>query len=195
MKYTSQIEHAIQVAAHAHRKQTRKGSPDLPYISHPLSVFVILSEYTEDENVLIAGLLHDVLEDADPTEYSDISLRKVFGDKIVSTIKEVSESKDGNLEESDAKSNWEERKNAYLEHSKTSSEEALLVSTADKLHNLESTLLDYEKSGSIIWDRFNAPREKQIWFYKEFIKIISMRLNNTITRKLATRVDELEKLS
>ena len=194
MKYTPLIEKAIQTSAHAHRKQYRKGNPDLPYISHPFSVFVILSEYTANEDVLIAGLLHDVLEDADPSEYSETSLIKDFGEKIVSIIKEVSEEKDGSLEESDAKSNWKERKIAYLEHLKTSSPEALMVSSADKLHNLENTLFDYKKSGSVIWERFNAPKEKQIWFYKEFNKIITGRLSNEIAQKFATIVTELEKV-
>jgi (p)ppGpp synthase/HD superfamily hydrolase len=192
MKYTPQIERAIQTATRAHRNQSRKGDPNLSYISHPFSVFIILSEYTTDEDVLIAGLLHDVLEDADPSEYSVAGLTNEFGRKIVSIVREVSEKKDGDLKESDAKNNWEERKIAYLKHLKTSSSEALLVSTADKLHNIENTLLDYKKLGSSIWDKFNAPKEKQIWFYKKFNKIIIEKLDNEIVQKLNAVIIELE---
>lgn len=93
MKYTPRIEKAIQVASHAHRNQTRKSDGNMPYISHPFSVLVILSEHTKDENTMIAGLLHDVLEDADPNEYTEQKLRDIFGEKVVSIVKEVSEQK------------------------------------------------------------------------------------------------------
>jgi (p)ppGpp synthase/HD superfamily hydrolase len=195
MKYSPLIEKAIQTSAQAHRKQYRKGNPDLPYVSHPYSVFTILSEYTTNENVLITGLLHDVLEDADPKEYSEQKLKDIFGDKVVSIIKEVSEQKNGDLQNIEAKVNWEERKLIYLNHLKTVSTEALMVSTADKVHNLISTLDDFSKEGNVVWDRFNAPKNKQLWFYREFTSIISERLNNKLSEKLRDLTKQMEDIS
>ena len=191
MKYTP-IEKAIQVATNAHRKQTRKSDEDMPYISHLVSVLVILSEYTDDENVLIAGLLHDVLEDADPNEYTQQKLRDIFGDKVVSIVLEVSEQKDGSLSDSAAKKNWRERKEAYLKHLETASEEALLVSTADKLNSITCLMEEYKKEGPAMWARFNASKEEQVWFYKKFAEIADKRLKNELGKMFNSEMKNLE---
>lgn len=192
MKYTPRIEKAIQVASNAHRKQTRKGDENMPYASHPFSVLVILSEYTDDEDVLISGLLHDVLEDADPNEYTEQKLGDMFGEKVASIVREVSEQKDGSLSETDAKNNWQKRKEAYLEHLQTVSEEALLVSTADKLHNVLSLMEDSKHEGPNMWSRFNAPKEKQLWFYKRFAEVAGGRLKNNLREIFNKEIVNLE---
>lgn len=194
MKYTPQIEKAIQISAEAHRKQFRKGKPNLPYVSHPYSVFVILSEYTDNEDILIAGLLHDVLEDADPSEYTETSLREIFGDQVVNIIREVSESKDGSLTDIDAKSNWETRKIAYLKHMETVSKEALMVSVADKIHNLTCALDDHKNEGDLMWQKFNSSKEKQLWFYKEFNNAVQDRGATDLTSRLNILTLEFEKI-
>jgi (p)ppGpp synthase/HD superfamily hydrolase len=192
MKYTPRIEKAIQIASNAHRKQTRKSDENMPYISHLISVFVILSQYTDNEDILIAGLLHDVLEDADPSEYTEQKLRDVFGDEVVSIVLEVSEQKDGSLSEGDAKKNWRERKEAYLKHLEIASEEALLVSTADKLHSVISLMEEYKREGPNIWSRFNAPKEEQVWFYKKFAEIADKRLKGELGKTFSTEMTNFE---
>jgi (p)ppGpp synthase/HD superfamily hydrolase len=109
MKYTDQIEKAIKVASRAHKEQLRKGT-DMPYISHPFSVMAILSEFTEDEDVLIAGLLHDILEDADAHEYGVAYLQKEFGNRTTEIIQEVSEKKDNTMNNEREKDTWKSRK-------------------------------------------------------------------------------------
>mgnify|MGYP001583407567 FL=1 len=192
MKYTPRIEKAIQVASHAHRNQTRKSDGNMPYISHPFSVLVILSEHTKDENTMIAGLLHDVLEDADPNEYTEQKLRDIFGEKVVSIVKEVSEQKDSSRSKVDARNSWQKRKEEYLEHLRNASEEALLVSTADKLHNILSLTEDSKHEGPNRWFRFNAPKEKQLWFYKKFAEIARGRLKNSLGETLNREIVNLE---
>ncbi|MFA6528997.1 MAG: HD domain-containing protein [Candidatus Gracilibacteria bacterium] len=192
MKYTPRIEQAIRIASSAHRKQTRKGDEAMPYISHLFSVLVILSEYTDDEDVLIAGLLHDVLEDADPNEYTKEKLAEIFGGKVASIVLEVSEQKDGSQSKVDARNSWQKRKEEYLEHLQAISEEALLVSTADKLHSILSLMEDSKHEGPTMWSRFNAPKEKQLWFYKKFAEIAGGRLKNSLGEMLNKEIVKLE---
>ncbi|MBV9025736.1 MAG: bifunctional (p)ppGpp synthetase/guanosine-3',5'-bis(diphosphate) 3'-pyrophosphohydrolase, partial [Streptomycetaceae bacterium] len=72
-----QIERAYQVAERWHRGQKRKSGD--PYITHPLAVTTILAELGMDPATLMAGLLHDTVED---TEYGLDTLRRDFGDQV-----------------------------------------------------------------------------------------------------------------
>ncbi len=126
MKLTPKIQKAINKAAELHKNQTRKGI-ELPYIVHPFSVAMIILGYTNDENIIAAGLLHDVLEDAKDYNFKD--LKKDFGEKIATIVKEVSQ--DGpNL----GRENWQERKESYLRHLRSASYEALMICAAGKVH-------------------------------------------------------------
>lgn len=181
MKLTPKIKKAINLASLLHDGQTRKGDQDLPHISHPFSVAWILSNYTNDEEVVIAGLLHDVLEDVKGYYYDD--LVRDFGDRVAEIVKGVSEDKDPNLK-SDDKASWEERKLKYLANLEIGSEEALLVCTADKIHNLESMIDAYQVYGEELWKQFNSPKEETLWFHEEVLKIMKRRLSNPIVVEL-----------
>ena len=89
---SKKVNLALKVASKAHRDQVRKGT-DIPYISHPVAVALIIGEYTTDEDVIVAGILHDVLEDVRPSIYSEADMRGDFGDKITDIVKDVSEDK------------------------------------------------------------------------------------------------------
>jgi (p)ppGpp synthase/HD superfamily hydrolase len=193
MKYSQRINKAIRVATYLHRNQTRRGT-DIPYIAHPFAVFLILCEYTDDEDVLIAGLLHDVLEDADPREYDADKLRNDFGGQILQIVQNVSEQKNGDISKGDAKSSWKARKEAYLDHLRSVGEESLWVSTADKIHNLSSTIEDLKMDGGVVWTKFNAPKAEQLWFYGEFCSIVKSRTKNPIVQKLDSLFQEVENL-
>jgi (p)ppGpp synthase/HD superfamily hydrolase len=183
MHLTPRIQQAINAASRLHMGQVRKGDINLPYISHPFSVAWILSNYTEDEDIIIAGLLHDVLEDVENYYYAD--LIRDFGLKVAQIVKGVSEDKDPNVE-SDEKATWEERKSKYLAGLENDSDESLMVCAADKIHNLESMMGAYKIKGESLWDDFNSPKEKKLWLYEEIVRLLKERLNNSI-------VDELEK--
>jgi (p)ppGpp synthase/HD superfamily hydrolase len=129
MKFNTRIDRAIKIAGAAHRNQKRKGS-DIPYIMHPFAVMTIAGEVTNDDNVLIACLLHDVLEDV-PEKYSKEQMRKDFGENVVKIVEGVT--KDDSLK------SWKGRSDAYLKHlEEQASDESVLVSCADKIHNLMS---------------------------------------------------------
>lgn len=183
MKLTPLIQKALDAAAKLHHGAKRKGS-DTPFIVHPVGVAIIVSNYTEDEDVIAAALLHDVLEDV--PGYGFDAMKRDFGEKIVLLVKDVSEDKDPNVK-FDEKATWEERKKKYLTHLNGASEDALLISAADKIHNLYSLRDTYVKLGKSAFDHFNAPPKKIVWYYQEILKILRERLKSPI-------VDELEVL-
>jgi (p)ppGpp synthase/HD superfamily hydrolase len=140
-------------AAIAHREQNRKGG-DVPYVSHPAMVALLLQRYgfTETET-LAAALLHDVVED---TNVSEAELRQEFGDAIADLVHCVSETK---KDAGGTTLPWEVRKQSKLAKLQNAPVGAKAIALADKLHNLHSTL-DDERAGVPIWSRFNATKDR-----------------------------------
>ena len=166
-----EVNLALKVASKAHRDQMRKDT-DIPYISHLVAVGMIIGEYTTDEDAVVAGILHDVLEDVRPSIYSEADMRDDFGDKITDIVKDVSEDKVAGEPEKP----WIERKKGYLTHlDSLTNVEPMIVSTADKIHNLTDMLDEYERVGDELWGKFNASKDDELWFYKSFLEIIQKK--------------------
>lgn len=166
-----EVNLALKVASKAHRDQMRKDT-DIPYISHLVAVGMIIGEYTTDEDAVVAGILHDVLEDVRPSIYSEADMRDDFGDKITDIVKDVSEDKVAGEPEKP----WIERKKGYLTHlDSLANVEPMIVSTADKIHNLTDMLDEYERVGDELWGKFNASKDDELWFYKSFLEIIQKK--------------------
>ena len=184
MNITPRLNKALHVAAWAHRNQTRKGG-DIPYIVHPFAVMTIAATATENEDVLIACLFHDIIEDV-PEEYSREQMLTEFGERVVKIVDGVT--KNDNIAE------WQARSEAYLAHLEhDASDESVLVSCADKLHNLRCTLDDYAVVGSKLWGRFNVGAERQVWWYQEVQKVIQKRLPElSLNKDLGDLVQELQ---
>ncbi|MFZ2970788.1 MAG: HD domain-containing protein [Minisyncoccia bacterium] len=183
MKLTPKIQRAIKRASILHLGQKRK-SDGSPYILHPYSVAFILAHYSGDEDLVIAGLLHDVLEDVDG--YGRGEMEKEFGERAAQLVSDVSEDKDLKKEKG-ARASWIERKTKYLEHLKRASSDSVILSCADKIHNLSSLLEDHEERGGTIWEKFNASKDEKFWYYGEVLRIARERSDSGI-------VDELELL-
>ena len=179
MKTTARLEWAIRIAATAHQKQLRKAT-NIPYIIHPFSVMLLASEATDDEDTLIACLFHDIIEDV-PEEYSEEQMRADFGERVVNIVRGVT--KDDSLND------WQERSDAYLHHLEhEATDESVLVSAADKTHNLMSMLNDYDLIGGKLWDKFNSGKERQLWWYQSVSAVVRRRLPDL---PLNQRLDEL----
>lgn len=145
---------AIDFAQKAHNGQCRKGC-ELPYIVHPLGVMEILIRAGQSEDVIVAGILHDTLEDTDVTEEQ---IEKKFGKRVKDLVIAASEP--------DHDAPWEVRKQHTIEFlSQCSDEEVLMISCADKLHNIISFIDDYEIIGEDLWSRFKRGKETQKWYY------------------------------
>jgi len=151
------IDFAIEVAARAHHGQFRKGT-DTPYISHPYAVALLLSEAGCSEGVIIAGILHDTVEDTSLTlEY----ICKNFGRKVAEIVEGCSEP--------DRSLPWEQRKKHTVEFLKTASLEIRTIACADKLHNLRTIIADCQVIGDDVWVRFGRGKKAQEWYYRELV--------------------------
>jgi len=178
---------AFQFAAEKHRGQTRKAST-IPYVAHLMGVASLVLEAGGDEDLAIAALLHDVVEDCGG-ELMLKEVRRRFGSRVAKIV-------DGCT---DAyvipKPPWRERKESYIRRLKTEGAETRLVSAADKLNNVRSILSDYRALGESVWSRFNGGREGTIWYYRTLRDEFLREKPNRITRDLALAVNELETLT
>ncbi len=190
INYTGRLDSALRKAAWAHEKsgQHRKGT-DIPYIIHPVGVMVIASNVTDDEDVLIACLMHDVLEDVRADIYDEGKMREEFGSRVVEIVKNVT--KDGD------KPDWRDRANDYLQHLEYSaSDEAVIVSASDKIHNLLSILVDYSTYGEELWNRFSTKSSAdQLWWYESILAVIERRkVPEMLVNQLAEQVNSLRNI-
>ncbi len=138
MKDLNKILEAISFAADRHRNQTRKGISKIPYINHPIRVAKILTDVGENEmELLIAAILHDVIEDTTKSQeeikaLSNVILSK-FGEEVLFTVLEVSDNKSLPVEE---------RKRLQVIHTPDLSERAKKLKIADKISNIEDIRKD-----------------------------------------------------
>jgi guanosine-3',5'-bis(diphosphate) 3'-pyrophosphohydrolase len=152
------VEKAVAFAARSHEGTYRKGTK-IPYIVHPLETAVIVSVMAEDEELICAALLHDVVEDAGVTEEE---LKEEFGLRVAELVMEETE---------DKTKCWKERKSATLHHLEHAPMECKILVLADKLSNLRSTARDYLLMGDEIWERFNEKNKSEhAWYYKGIAK-------------------------
>lgn len=156
------VERAMRIAAQAHRHHHRKGS-DLPYITHPAhAAMILLRAGIDDDEILAAALLHDVVED---TEHTLEMLAADFPPKVVQLVAAMTERKH---DHDGRKRSWQERKDEHLRHIAAEPWEARAIVLADKLHNLGSMLVDLE-SGADLWSRFSASPDRVLWYHREMI--------------------------
>jgi len=173
LRGTFVIFKAIEFATKAHSGQYRKGTR-IPYITHPLNVAKILIEFMCPEPVIVAGILHDTLEDT-PVTFDEI--RDLFGNEVADLVDAVSEPNKSDY-------TWENRKAHTLKRLRTSLPEVLIISFADKLDNIKAIREDYHKIGDGLWKRFRRPKEKQQWYYEALADVFSERLTDTKTAAL-----------
>lgn len=164
---TRRFDLAMQFASGLHHGQARKGTT-IPYISHLLAVCALVLEAGGGEDQAVAALLHDAVEDRGGLATLS-TIRQLFGDRVANTVASCSDSTATNPNE---KLPWRLRKEQYLEHLRTAGRDALLVSTADKLHNARTILSDYRRLGDNLWSRFSAPKEDQFWFYGAMVETL-----------------------
>ncbi len=161
---SERVFQAIEFATKAHTGQFRKGTK-VPYIVHPLGVAKILIEAGCSEDVAVAGILHDTVEDSS-TRIDDI--RRDFGEEVARLVEGASEPNKSDT--------WENRKQHTIDILETAPMDAVYVSLADKLANIRDIRADYEKLGDDVFLRFNRPKEKQEWYYRAMADLFSKRI-------------------
>ena len=195
VQLTSAYQDALGFAIQLHAGQTRKGT-DIPYISHLLAVSATVLEFGGTEAEAIAALLHDAVEDSGGLA-TRTEIAKRFGESVARTVDGCS---DDSPEAGGKKKPWRIRKNAHIAHLKKAPPSVLMVTAADKLHNIRAIATDYRYLGDALWDRFNASRDDTLWYYGAVVDALDAgdaRLNDRdpngeAKTKLERLVDELE---
>jgi GTP pyrophosphokinase len=184
-KLGARFRRAFLFAADKHDGQTRKTST-IPYIAHLMGVASLVLEFGGDEDMAIAALLHDVVEDCGGAPML-AEVRRRFGRRVAKIVDGCTDSK------ITPKPPWRERKETYIRHLEDADAETRLVSAADKLNNMRSILADYRKVGESIWSRFNGGRDGTLWYYRALLEEFLRRKPDRLTGELELAVRELEK--
>jgi (p)ppGpp synthase/HD superfamily hydrolase len=132
-------------------------------LAHLLGVCALVQHHGGSEDEAIAALLHDALEDK-PDLMSPEDIRARFGEVVLQLVLVATDTPPGYA--GGAKSSWSDRKEAYLRDVRKKDPSLLRVTVADKVDNLRALLADYVRIGEPFWDRFNAPRDAQLWYYR-----------------------------
>jgi (p)ppGpp synthase/HD superfamily hydrolase len=185
---------AFEYAAELHHLQIRKGS-NVPYLAHLMAVAGIVLEHGGDEDVAIAALLHDAVEDQGGLPVLE-QIKRRFGLRVATIVRGCSDSV---TPKGALKDPWRQRKDAYLAHVVIAGESERLISIADKLHNCRSTVSDLHVEGAAAFDKFNATRDEIVWFYRAFADLARAHDHHDhherLVRELLQVVDELETLA
>ena len=178
---------AFLFAAEKHSGQARKAST-IPYIGHLMGVASLVLEAGGDEDLAIAALLHDVVEDCGGAPMLK-EIRRRFGKRVAKVVDGCTDA------DTYPKPPWRERKEKYIRHLKTADADTRLVSAADKLNNVRSILSDYRMIGESVWSRFNGGRDGTLWYYRTLRDQFLRHKRNRITRDLELAVSELDLLA
>lgn len=195
MYSTDRISAAFALAALVHEKQTRK-STNIPYISHPMAVAAQVAVWGGSEDQFIAALLHDVVEDGG-AQYMPV-IDEHFGKHVLDLVMACS---DAAPQRGQPKGAWIERKEKYIANLRSAADEALLISAADKWHNLASILADAKQLGEVVFDRFirqdfeRTDKKKMVlWYYKELLAVYRER-NVPVVVELENLLSEIENVT
>jgi GTP pyrophosphokinase len=178
---------AFHFAAKKHSGQTRKAS-NIPYVAHLMGVASLVLEAGGDEELAIAALLHDVVEDCGGAPMLD-RIRRDFGSRVAKVVEGCTDA------DTYPKPPWRERKERYIRHLEHADADTRLVAAADKLNNVRSILSDYRALGDFVWSRFNGGRDGTLWYYRTLRDVFLQYKANRITLDLDLAVRELVSLT
>jgi (p)ppGpp synthase/HD superfamily hydrolase len=180
--YSDRINHAFAFAAKHHDQQVRKGTR-LPYLTHPANVAIILTRYGCAEDIVVAGILHDVIEDR---------IGHKFGDAVLDTVLAVTQRR---VDDEGVEFSSDDRKTDYLARLAQASEAARWVCAADKVHNANSILSDLRRTSfpETVWGRFSAGRDGTVQWYRRVTDTLrSIGFTAPIVDELDAAARELE---
>lgn len=192
--YSDRINHALAFAAKHHDQQVRKGTA-LPYLTHPANVAIILTRYGQDEDTVVAGILHDVIEDCVRDGQSRDSLvdriGEKFGTEVLEAVLQVTERR---IDDDGVELSHEDRKRDYLERLAGAGERARWVCAADKIHNGSTILTDLRRTSfpETVWGRFTAGRKGTIrWYRRVYDRLAEVGFSAPVMEELRSVADAL----
>jgi (p)ppGpp synthase/HD superfamily hydrolase len=194
---TRRFSDAVDYARIAHGAQVRKGT-DVPYLSHLLGVASLVLAYGGDENQVIAGLLHDVVEDCGALH--EAAIRAQFGDAVADIVKActdgTAEKKAESRDPEARRLEWLRRKLKYIEQLRDETADALLVSACDKLQNASAIVEDLENPavGREVFRRFKGTAGQTLGYYQSIADILRER-NSPVFRTFDATVARMHELA
>ena len=180
----ARFERALVFATQKHAGQHRKGTT-VPYVAHLLGVASLVLEAGGDQDLAIAALLHDVVEDCGGAPMLK-EIRRRFGKRVAYVVEGCTDS------DLTPKPPWLERKKAYIAHLRTADSDTRLVSAADKLYNVRSIVAAYREIGEKVWERFLGKRDGTLWYYRALLDEFKRKQATPLIRELERAVIELE---
>jgi (p)ppGpp synthase/HD superfamily hydrolase len=194
--YSDRINHALAFAAKHHDQQVRKGTR-LPYLTHPANVAIILTRYGRDDATVVAGILHDVIEDCVSRDYTremlEHRIASKFGADVLEIVLAVTHRKyddDGNELSPD------DRRADYLERLSAANEAARWVCAADKLHNANSILSDVRRTiePASVWNRFKLGKDGTVrWYRAVYERLAELGFRGEIMVEFEDTVKQIER--
>jgi len=173
--YTERLDRAMALALQAFRHTRRKCTP-VPYVTHLMAVTALVGEHGGDEDMLIAALLHDYLEDIPEGTAED--LERDFGPRVARLVLAVSDCV------TLPKPPWRDRKQAYLDHLRHQPGDVKLISAADKLHNCTTIVRDHRVQGDVVFERFKPTKEQTCWYYRGCLEQLRVGWDHVILHDL-----------
>ena len=166
------VSDAMIFAARAHDGMLRKGT-NIPYIVHPAEVAAIAATMTEDENVLAAALLHDVMEDCEVTQ---AQLVQQFGERVAQLVKSETQERTGDPGET-----WLARKQGAIERIGRGDRAVKIIALSDKLSNMRAIHRDYDRDGERLFFRFHQhDKTLHAWYYRSCAALLREELGGTL---------------
>lgn len=186
-RHSDRFVQALEYAARLHARQIRKRT-ERPYIGHLLGVTSIVIEYGGDEEMAIAALLHDAVEDQSGLPRLR-EIRWKFGKRVAHIV-------DGCTDAfTEPKPPWLERKRAYIERVAKESPDVRMVSAADKLSNARETLYEVRVHGDRVFERFAGKKEGTLWYYRALVNAFRAAGANPLIDELDRVVSQLEAIT
>jgi (p)ppGpp synthase/HD superfamily hydrolase len=193
--YSDRINHALAFAAKHHDRQVRKGTR-LPYRTHPANVAIILTRYDQDVETVVAGILHDVIEDCVREAVSRETLEQRIGDKFGREVLETVLAVTYRLVDDDGvELSHDDRREDYLERIAQATGKARWVCAADTLHNASSILADLRRTldPDTVWSRFSGGKGGTIrWYRSVYDRLGEVGFTGAIMGELGTVVASIE---
>ena len=196
--YSDVINHAFAFAAKHHDRQVRKGTK-LPYLTHPANVAVILTRYGRSSDTVVAGILHDVIEDCVRDGYTREMLQQrigdKFGDKVLQTVLGVTYRRH---DDEGVELSTEDRRADFLDRLSEANEEARWVCAADKVHNASSIVADLRRTvdPETVWSRFGGGKTATArWYRQVYERLVEVGFDAPIMAELDQVSTELQKLA
>jgi len=191
---TERFTRAVDYARRLHT-ETRKGTK-IPYMAHLFGVAsLVMGEaggpIPVTENMIIAAILHDTVEDHGGKPCLE-DVEKVFGSDVARMVEGLSDTLAGNHNK---KEGWEQRKSSYIARLRTEPEDVLLISAADKLYNARAIRDDLKTIGPAVWERFKRGPKEQLWYFNSLLHVFQARLKSHLIDELQLAVDEIAQLA